>query len=146
MISSSLWPNMRICLLYTSLRRVWKRQQCSSYSWAACLLAKKIQATSVAHAYLLGEPKDQHSEPAVSTTTRLPKPTAAGGRVMMWALPRLPSTNLGCWTLPWSARRVVLPVTEIRSPETTVVFTLTRIRNRGDNCGCSWVEKGNPSS
>jgi hypothetical protein len=48
---------------------------------------KKIQATSVAHAYLLGEPKDQHSEPAVSTTTRLPKQTAAGGRVILWALP-----------------------------------------------------------
>jgi hypothetical protein len=49
---------------------------------------KKIQATSLAQLTFSGEPKDQDNEPAVSTTTRLPRQTAAGGRGMMWALPK----------------------------------------------------------
>jgi hypothetical protein len=48
---------------------------------------KKIQATSLAQLTFSVNPKISTAKPAASTTTRLPKPTAAGGRVMMWALP-----------------------------------------------------------
>ena len=48
---------------------------------------KKVQATSLAQLTFSVNPKISTAKPAASTTSRLPEQTAAGGRVILWALP-----------------------------------------------------------